>query len=141
MVEKILSKSKSMEGKMDYNKMSDSELARMMVSYIGRVENLQGIVGRYLDGNESISSAQIRREYAQIKDELREDARQVKLKKNYQGSDLYKGAFVPSISEAAAFGFCVPTNSKIDIRMYSAIEEAHYKLTKYYSFEEWGELL
>ena len=68
MVEKILSKSKSMEGKMDYNKMSDSELARMMVSYIGRVENLQGNVGRYLDGNESISSAQIRREYAQIKD-------------------------------------------------------------------------
>ena len=56
---------------MDYNKMSDSELARIMVSYIGRVENLQGIVGRYLDGNESISSEKTRREYAQIKDELR----------------------------------------------------------------------
>lgn len=126
---------------MDYNKKSDSELARIMVSYIGRIKNLQGIVGRYLDGNESISATQIRREYAQIKDELREDARLVKLKKNYQGSDLYRGAFVPSISEAAAFGFCVPTNSKIDFKMYSAIEEAHYKFTKYCSLEEWGELL
>lgn len=126
---------------MDYNKKSDSELARIMVSYIRRIKNLQGIVGRYLDGNESISATQIRREYAQIKDELREDARLVKLKKNYQGSDLYRGAFVPSISEAAAFGFCVPTNSKIDFKMYSAIEEAHYKLTKYCSLEEWGELL
>ena len=74
---------------MDYNKKSDSELARIMVSYIGRIENLQGIVGGYLDGNESISPVQIRREYAQIKDELREDARLVKLMKNYQGSDLY----------------------------------------------------
>lgn len=126
---------------MDYNKKSDSELARIMVSYIGRIENLQGIVGRYLEGNDSISSAQIRREYAQIKDELREDARLVKLKKNYQGSNLYKGAFVPSICEAAACGFCVPINSKVDFRMYSAIEEAHYKLTKYCSLEEWGELL
>ena len=126
---------------MDYNKKPDSELARIMVSYIGRIENLQGIVGRYLDGNDSISSSQIRREYSQIKNELREDARLVKLKRNYHGSDLYKGAFVPSISEASAFGFCVPSTSKIDYRMYGAVEEAHYKLTKYYSLEEWGEML
>ena len=139
--QEVLSKTKSVEEKMDYNKKTDSELARIMVSYIGRIENLQGIVGRYLEGNASISSLQIRREYAQIKDELREDARLVKLKKNYRGSDLYRGAFVPSISEAAASGFCVPTNGKIDYGMYSAIEEAHYRLTKYCSFEEWGELL
>ena len=52
-------KQKVWRRKMDYNKMSDSELARIMVSYIGRVENLQGIVGRYLDGNESISSGSL----------------------------------------------------------------------------------
>lgn len=126
---------------MDYNQMTDAQLARIMVSYIGRISNLQCIIGRYLEGNDNITSLQIRREYAQLKDELCEDARLVKLKKNYQGSDLYRGAFVPSICEAAAFGFGVPTNSKIDYRMHSAVEEAHYKLTKYYSFEEWGALL
>ncbi len=125
----------------NYNQMTDSQLADIMVNYIGRVNHLQGIIGRYLEGNDNISPSQIRREYAQIKDELHEDARLVKLKKNYQGSDLYRGAFVPSISEAAASGFGVPTNSEIDYRMYSAIEEAHYKLTKYRSLEEWGELL
>lgn len=126
---------------MGYNQMTDSELAGIMVNYIGRVNNLQGILGRYLEGNDNISSLQIRRVYAQLKDELREDARLVKLKKNYQGSDLYKGAFVPSISEAAAFGFCVPTNRKIDYIMYSAVEEARYKLTKYCSLEEWEKFL
>ena len=126
---------------MDYNYMTDSQLAGIMVSYIGRVDNLQGIIGRYLNGNETISSLKIRKDYSQLKDELREDARRVKLKKNYQGSDLYREAFVPSISEAAACGFCVPTNSKINYRMYSAVEEAHYKLTKYCSLEEWGELI
>lgn len=126
---------------MDYNQMRDEQLARIMVSYIGRVNNLQCIIGRYLEGNDNISSLQIQREYAQLKDELREDARIVKLKKNYRGSDLYRGAFVPSICEAAASGFRVPTNSKINYRMYSAVEEAHYKLTKYYSFKDWGALL
>lgn len=126
---------------MNYNQMRDEGLARIMVNYIGRVKHLQCIIGRYLEDNKNISSLQIRREYAQIKDELREDARLVRLKKNYQGSDLYRGAFVPSICEAAAFGFVVPTNSKIDYKMYSAVEEAHYKLTKYYSLEEWGTFL
>lgn len=125
---------------MSYNQMTDSQLAGIMVNYIGRVNHLQGIIGRYLEGNENISSSQIRREYAQIKNELREDARLVKLKKNYHGSDLYRGAFVPSISEASAFGFCVHSTSKIDYRMYGAVEEAHYKLTKYHSLEEWGNL-
>ncbi len=126
---------------MSYNQMTDSQLAGIMVNYIGRVNHLQGIIGRYLEGNDNISALQIRREYVQLKDELREDARIVKLKKNYQGSDLYRGAFVPSISEAAASGFGAPTNTKIDHIMYSAVEEVYYKLTKYRSFDEWGELL
>ena len=47
---------------------------------------------------------------------------------------------MPSIREAAAFGFDVPINSTINQRMYGAVEEAHYKMTKYYSLEEWGNL-
>ena len=48
---------------------------------------------------------------------------------------------MPSIREAAAFGFDVPINNTINQRMYSAVEEAHYKMTKYYSLEEWGNLI
>ena len=46
---------------------------------------------------------------------------------------------MPSIREAAVFGFDVPI--KINQRMYGAVEEAHYKMTKYYSLEEWGNLI
>lgn len=126
---------------MSYNQMTDSQLAGIMVNYIGRVNHLQGIIGRYLEGNDNISPSQMRREYAQIKNELRKDARLVQLKRNYDGSDLYRGAFVPSITEAAAFGFGVSVNNQVNLKMYSAVETAHYKLTKYHSLEEWGEML
>ena len=45
--------------KMNYNQMRDEQLARIMVSYIGRVNNLQCIIGRYLEDNNNISSLQV----------------------------------------------------------------------------------
>lgn len=126
---------------MDFKKMTDSELAKVMVNYIGRVGHLQGVIGRYLQGNDCISTSQIKAEYAQLKEELREDAHYLSLKQNSKGSDLYMGAFEPSISEAAAFGFIVPVNTSVNQKMFNAVAEAHYKLTKYHSLEEWGRLL
>lgn len=139
--ELLLINTKTGGRKMDYSKMSDSELARIMVNYIGRVKNLQDIIGRYLDGNNTISSLRIQQEYANLKEELRQDAHDIKLKRNYQGSELYRGAFAPSISEAAASGFCVPVNGRVNFKMYSTVSDALYKLTKYYSFDEWGTFL
>ena len=126
---------------MDFKKMTDSELAKVMVNYIGRVGHLQDVIGRYLQGNDCISTSQIKAEYAQLKEELREDAHCLSLKQNSKGSDLYMGAFEPSISEAAAFGFIVPVNTSVNQKMFNAVAEAHYKLTKYHSLEEWGRLL
>lgn len=126
---------------MDFKKMTDSELAKVMVNYIGRVGHLQGVIGRYLQGNDCISTSQIKAEYAQLKEELREDAHYLSLKQNSKGSDLYMGAFEPSISEAAAFGFIVPVNTSVNQKMFNTVAEAHYKLTKYHSLEEWGRLL
>lgn len=126
---------------MDFKIMTDSELANIMVNYIGRIESLLDIIGKYLEGNDNIPAGKIKRIYADLKEELREDAHYLRLERNREGSSLYMGAFVPSIREAAAFGFNVSINSAINQRMYSAVEEAHYKLTKYYSLEEWGNLI
>jgi hypothetical protein len=63
------------------------------------------------------------------------------LKQNSKGSDLYKGAFEQSIREAAAFGFTVPVDANVNQMMFNAVAEARYKLTKYYSLEEWGALI
>lgn len=126
---------------MDFKIMTDSELANIMVNYIGRIESLLDIIGRYLEGNDNIPAGKIKRIYADLKEELREDDHYLRLERNRDGSSLYMGAFVPSIREAAAFGFKVSINSTINQRMYSAVEEAHYKMTKYYSLEEWGNLI
>lgn len=126
---------------MNFKEMTDSELANVMVNYIGRVEHLQYIISRYLQGNDCISASQIKDEYARLKGELREDSHYLSLKQNSKGGDLYKGAFEPSIREAAAFGFTVPVNANVNQMMFNAVAEAHYKLTKYNSLEEWASLL
>lgn len=126
---------------MDFKVMKDSELANVMINYIARVENLMDIIGRYLDGKDCISADQIRKEYASLKKELREDAHYLGLQKNNSGSMLYMGEFAPSIIEADRWGFGASVNSAVDQKMYNAVSEAYYKLTKYNSFEEWGSLL
>ena len=50
-------------------------------------------------------------------------------------------AFSPSIREAMAEGFAVPVNAAVNFRMFSSVSDAHYKLTKYVSLEEWGALM
>lgn len=126
---------------MDFKEMTDSELAKVMINYIGRVEHLQKVIGRYLQGNDCILTSQIRDEYAQLKEEIREAAHYLSLKQNSKESVLYKGAFEPSIREAAAFGFRVPINASVNQMMFNAVAEAYYKLIKYYSLEEWECLL
>lgn len=126
---------------MDFKTMKDSELASVMVHYITRVEHLQHTIGSYLEGNGNITSEQIRKYYAEIKEELRADGQYLGLQRNRSGSSLYMGAFVPSIKEAAAFGFTVPINGAVDQKMYNAVAEASYKMTKYYTLEEWGRFM
>lgn len=128
---------------MDFCRMQDHELAEIMVNYILRVRHLCHLMAGYLDtvNSSSITSDQIKREYKLLKDELRKDANQVSLVRNQSGSRVYMRFFLPSIQEAAAFGFTVPSNASIGQQMYSAVAEAEYKLTKYYSLEEWSALL
>lgn len=128
---------------MDYKNMLDSEIATVMVNYINRTAHLKGLISRYIDGTDrgSIEEQRIKEEYAQLKKEIRDDADYLSLVRNRDTRPIYMGAFSPSIREAAAFGFTVPINHKIDYQMFSAVSEAHYKLTKYYTLEQWGNLM
>lgn len=128
---------------MDYKNMSDSELAVVMVNYINRVAHLKRLISNYIDDSErsSMSAAQIKEEYAQLKKEIRDDADYLYLKRNRDDRPIYMGAFLPSIREAAAFGFTVPINHRVDQQMFSTVADAYYKLTKYYTLEEWGAII
>lgn len=128
---------------MEYKTMSDSELASVMVSYINRVKQLKNAISQYINRTDKISMRpeEIKNEYRELKNELRKDANYLYLAKNRNGSVLYTSIFIPSIREAAAFGFTVPVNAAINFEMYSAVEEAYYKLRKYYSLDKWEELV
>ena len=128
---------------MDYKNLSDSELATIMVNYINRVGHLKKLIAGYIDNanHGSIQPDRIKDEYRRLKAELREGANYLDLVRNQNGSQLYMGYFSPSIREASAWGFTVPVNQRVDYQMFSAVAEAHYKLTKYYSLEQWGALM
>lgn len=128
---------------MDYKRLSDSELASIMVNYINRVGHLKELIAGYIDNTNhgNIKPDRIKDEYKRLKAEMREDADYLDLVRNQEGSQLYMGYFSPSIREASAWGFTVPVNHRVNYQMYSAVAEAHYKLTKYYSLEQWGSLM
>lgn len=128
---------------MEYKYMTDAELASIMVSYITRVDHLRDMIGRYLDRADhgNIRADQIKAAYRELKNELRETADYLWLERNRKGSVLYTSAFSPSVREAMAEGFTVPVNAAVNFRMFSSVADAHYKLTKYVSLEEWGDLM
>lgn len=128
---------------MDFKNMSDSKLASVMVNYINRVGHLRDVIAQYLDefGRYDISPDKIKDEYRELKNELREDAKYLDLDRNQNGSKLYMYIFLQSIREASAWGFTVPVNHRVDQEMFSAVDDAYDKLTKYYTLEEWGELM
>lgn len=128
---------------MEYKYMTDSELASIMVNYITRVDHLRDMIGRYLDraDHSNVRADQIKAAYRELKNELRETADYLWLERNRKGSVLYMSAFSPSVREAMAEGFTVPVNAAVNFRMFSSVADAHYKLTKYVSLEEWGDLM
>jgi len=125
----------------DLKNMSDYELAQRVVNYVERLRTLMDDVSNVIDGPRRIEAYEldrIKEEYKRLKEEIKSDAHYVRLSRNRTGEfDLYESIFVPSIREADAFGFTSPTNSRINQRFFSSIEEAHYKLTKYHGLDEW----
>ena len=127
---------------MDYKNMTDVELANIMIHQISRVSHLLDIIRIYLEQkqNSSIPVERIKEEYKILKNEFKEDYNYLRLAKNQKGSYIYMSKFASSIKEAYAEGFVVPSNSKVDFKMFSTVETAHYKLNKYYSLEDWGKV-
>ena len=127
---------------MEYKKMSDKELAAIMVHYITQVKQLKDSVGDYLKStrHKKADAVQIKNTYCELKTELRQIEHYLTLNCNRDGSALYMGFFSPIIQEAVAYGFLAPINSSVNQKMYSSVSEAHYKLTKNRSLEQWEEL-
>ena len=125
----------------ELKKMMDHELAFRIVGYVERLERLMDEISDMIHSKTLVEPYQIetvREEYKLLKEEIKVDAHYVGLVRNKKrGNNLYNAFFTPSLQEASAWGFTSPTNSKINQAFYSSVEEVHYKLTKYYSYEKW----
>ncbi len=128
----------------ELKKMSDKDLSIRMVNYIERVQKLMDSVSEIMNGKGTkMLIDSIHYEYKAIKQEINDDAHYLYLnmnRRNDEDSELYNRFFKPSISEAAAFGFTSSTNSRIDFKFYNSLEEARYKLNKFYPLEKWKEI-
>ena len=122
--------------------MSNQEVAKRMYDYITRIDNLEDQVSKILNRDfEGINIDHIREEYRVLKQAIREDAHYMSLSRNQsRDNSVLQNQFQWVIDEASAWGFTSPTNSKIDFKFWSSLEEAKYKLTKHTSVEEWKKL-
>jgi len=126
----------------DLKNFSDKDLALRILGYVDRIQEIMDEVGDFLsDRSKVINRSIILAKYKSIKTDIKNDAHYVDLLRNENRRNrLYHTIFIPSISEASAWGFTVPTNANIDFKFFSSLEEARYKLTKYYSYDEWEKI-
>lgn len=121
---------------MELKNLSDRELALRMVNYIERSKRLAREISKCIERKEA-DVEYIKCEYRALKTAIRTDSDYVRKQRNQTGSQLYMYNFSPYIKEADAEGFTVPVNAQINFHMFSAVNTAHYKLTKCWSLDEW----
>ena len=109
--------------------MNDIELATHVLKYIERLEQLIDLYSKYQKGDYDLSPV-IYDNYKRLKSEIKDDAHYFGLVVNNKGRAKHYNDFSGAVREAAAFGFTASTNSKINGKFFSAIEEARYKLGK-----------
>lgn len=109
--------------------MTDYELAQRIQSYRDKLNELMKNVSAYMEDGTG-SKDDILDTYKGLKADVKADAHYVDLLINHKGRADHYRDFTRALAEAAAFGFTAPTNSAINRKLFSAIEEAHYKLGK-----------
>jgi len=110
------------------NEYTDDELKEKLRKFSNEADSILLL----FDNNESTYLIQER--YAQLKDELREEARRCNLSRTYNNaSDFEKHYYIPSIREASAFGLTVKKNAAANQKMASAVATCYYRLNKFYS--------
>lgn len=122
--------------------LSDKQVAERMVGYMQRSEVLRKKISAHLDNPRvPIDRMAILDEYARLKSSIREDAHWLSLTHNswFRKTNDLRNAFHNRLVETAAFGYKRPTNSGINFKLYCAVEEGAYKLSKTYLLEDWIE--
>lgn len=118
---------------MGLKELSEDEILIRKEMYLKRLDNLMQNISDFFETHDSALGYSISEEYKAIKEDIRDEAKYLDCKKNDIShiSKIHQ-AYSFGISGASAFGFTVRSNGKIDRRMFSAVEEAYYRLNKFF---------
>lgn len=118
---------------MNLNEFTEEEIIERKEKFLKRLDKLMSNISDYLKNHNSELGYRIIEEYKSIKEEIREEAKFLNCRKNdISGISQTHANYSGGIQEASAWGFAVKSNGKIDQKMLSAVEEAKYKLNKYF---------
>ena len=118
---------------MRLKELTEEEIFERKEMYLTRLNYLMRNISDYFETHDWALGYRISEEYRAIKEEIRDEAKYLDCKKN-DISDISKThqAYSKGIRGARAFGLTVRSNGKVDHRMFSAVEEAHYRLNKFF---------
>lgn len=101
--------------------------------FSNRLDNLMRQISIYLETHDEETAYRIKEEYRDIKKEIRGEANYLKCRRNDISHISKKHmAYSKGIIGASAYGFTAKTNSSINSKMISSVEEARYRLNKFF---------
>lgn len=118
---------------MDLNEFTEEQIIERKEMFMKRLDSLMRNISDYMKTYDSSLGYRILEEYKAVKEEIRDEARYLSCNRN-DISRISKThmAYSKGIQGASAYGLTVRSNGKIDQRMHSAVEEAHYRLNKFF---------
>ncbi len=120
-------------------KLTPEQLARRMVSYIDATDSLILRAEYFMGGDcPERELAQIRKDYAKLKAAIRADAGYaVHNKHSGVGCAVYESRFLPSVTQAAAWGYDAPDDCLADKTLIDCLKAGRKKLTAEFSEDYW----
>lgn len=119
-------------------KLSDLQLAKRMSKYIAALQSIRLRADYYSLGAASQQElAELSRDYKNVRDSLREDARYLNYNRDKKGSALLWDKYYPSVNEASAWGMYADPDGEFDKDFFKSISETEKRLTKIYSYDYW----
>lgn len=118
---------------MELNEYTEEQIIEKKEMFIKRLNYLMRNISDYLKNRDSALGYRIHEEYKDIKKEICDEAKYLNCRRNdIRHISKTHSAYSDGIKGASAFGFTVPSNGRIDQRMHSSVEEARYRLNKYF---------
>lgn len=117
---------------LDLKKLSEKELAKRLLDFIKRAEQLENTITDFMN-NKRDDSDVIRKNYKELKDVINEEYKYLsKVSSDCMDNiSVVHNCYRSGVMEASAKGFTSRSNGMIDQSMFNSVEEALYYLCYY----------